>query len=179
MAEKFEFFKTESVSARKKKQKESVDQIYVDIWNYYESFVKLIDACGMYAYYTKMHDRYPNNSYYSNKAKPMVLEIQHLTEDLAEKARIIDERIGRKEKLARLLIESKDRRKFYKSYLVRYWNDKNLLCLLVNFTISMSIFLIREQKRLKKKLNKLNPRICGGYFLPLFTLTFKCKYGII
>lgn len=79
----------------------------------------MIDACGIYAYYTKMHDRYPNNSYYHYKSESMVDEIDILTARLAKDAKRLGWKIGRREKLANNLIDEKERRKVYKSYLVR------------------------------------------------------------
>ena len=128
MAEQIKFYRRRRTSVRRRKRKKPTDvnEIFKDVQNYYLAFAKLIDACGIYSYYTKMVDRYPDNSYYKGKADSMIDEIDIITDDLAEYAMLIDWKIGRREKLARLLINSKDRRKFYKSYLVRYWNTKQL-----------------------------------------------------
>ena len=121
MAEKIKF-ERKAKSPLKKETRREIRQIAkeeVKCFNYANSFIDLIDACGIYAYNTKMYDRYPNNSYYHYKSESMVDEIDILTARLAKDAKRIGWKIGRREKLANNLIDEKERRKVYKSYLVR------------------------------------------------------------
>ncbi len=149
MAGKIKFQKREKSPLNKETRKwiRGLAKEEIKCMHHTDAFLDLIDACGIYAYYTKMCDRYPKNSYYRRKAENMVDEIDRLTWNLAVSAKKIGWRIGRREKLANMLIEDKERRKVYKSYLTRYWDKKRL-------TLSSGDLEVNYQYLLKKRAKK-------------------------
>ncbi len=131
MAEYIKFHKNKksSLPPKEKKFNKFISKAHEKIFAYSDVFIDLVDACGIYAYYVKMHARYPDNSYYQFKADTMIDEIDRYTVKLAKRAKAIGWKIGRREKLADMLIGDKERRKVYKSYLVRYLKKNSTLSL--------------------------------------------------
>lgn len=93
---------------------------------YYNScFTELTDICGLIAYCDSVVKKDGNNSFYKLMSTELNRKAEHRAKDLANYAKRLGWKIGRKKALIKLLVESKERRKYYK-YKIKAL-DKNKL----------------------------------------------------